>query len=104
MADFFLSIIMAATLLATGAQAQESTPPTGTPSVADAARAQREREKSVTPKHVITNADIAAKDGAANSTDTGASEQDVRAEAEKNYPLSYFTTENLTQQMTQLQS
>ena len=84
-ANFFLCIVIA-TLLASGAQAQESTPPAGTPSVADAARAVREGQKTMPPTHVITNDDIEAKREPADLADTRVSEQEVRAEMEKNYP------------------
>lgn len=85
MVKSLLCVILTAIFLATGAQAQESTPSGGTPSVADAARAKRERQKSTTPKHVITDDDIASKIGPADAADLGASEQEVRAEMEKNY-------------------
>ena len=90
MVKSLLCVILTAIFLATGAQTQESTPPEGTPSVADAARAVREGQKTTPPKHVITDDDIAPKIGPADSVDLGASEQEVRAEMEKNYssPLS----------------
>ncbi len=96
-------VILTAIFLATGAQAQESTPSGGTPSVADAARAKRERQKSTTPKHVITDDDIASKIGPADAADLGASEQEVRAEMEKNYsqPL---TKADMMRQITQMQA
>jgi hypothetical protein len=85
MVKSLLCVILTAIFLATGAQAQESTPSGETPSVTDAARAKRERQKSTTLKHVITDDDIAPKIGPAAAADLGASEQEVRAEMEKNY-------------------
>jgi hypothetical protein len=103
MVKSLLCVILTAIFLATGAQAQESTPSGGTPSVADAARAKRERQKSTTPKHVITDDDIASKIGPADAADLGASEQEVRAEMEKNYsqPL---TKADMMRQITQMQA
>jgi len=102
MANCFLRIIMTGMFLAAGAQAQESTPPAGTPSVADAARAAREGQKTMPPKYVITNDDIEAKREAAGLADTGASEQEVRAEMEKNYPPS-LAKADLVMEITRMQ-
>ena len=102
MANFFLYIIMTGMSLAAGAQ--ETTPAATPPSVADAARAARERRESMTPKRIMTNDDIAAKRGAGDLANRGASEQEVRAEMGKNYPPSFFTMANVTRQITQLQS
>lgn len=85
MVKSLLCVILTAIFLATGAQAQESTPSGGTPSVTDAARAKRERQKSTTPKHVLTDDDIAPKIVPAAAADLGPSEQEARAEMEKNY-------------------
>jgi hypothetical protein len=104
MAKFLLCIIMSAAFLAPIARAQDSTAPAATPSVADAARTARERQKSQTSKRVTTNDDIAPKIGPADAADAGVSEQQVRAELEKNYPPSFFTMANLRQQITLLQS
>lgn len=103
MVKSLLCVILTAIFLATGAQEQESTPSGGTPSVTDAARAERERQKSITPKHVITDDDIAPKIGPADAADLGASEQEVRAEMEKNYspPL---TKADMMRQITQMQA
>jgi hypothetical protein len=103
MANFFLYIVMTGTVLAAGAQAQETTPPAMPPSVADAARAARERRESMTPKRIMTDDDVAAKRGAGDSANMGASEQEVRAEMEKNYsqPL---TKADMTRQITQMQA
>ncbi|MGH9687851.1 MAG: hypothetical protein ACRD5K_12250 [Candidatus Acidiferrales bacterium] len=103
MAKFLLCIMMSAALLAPLARAQDSTAPAATPSVADAARAERERQKSQTPERVITNDDIAPKIGPADGADAGPSKQEVRAELEKRYPPSFFTMANLMQQITKLQ-
>jgi hypothetical protein len=100
MANFFLCIIMTGTFLA-GAQAQETTPPATTPSVEDAARAARERQKSMTPKRIMTDDDIAAKRGAADLANMGASEQEVRAEMEKQYPPS-LTKADLMQEIARI--
>jgi hypothetical protein len=101
-AFFITACAVAVAILATGAQAQESTPSEGTTSVADAARAKRERQKSTTPKHVITDDDVASKIGPADAADLGASEQEVRAEMEKNYsqPL---TKADMMRQITEMQ-
>jgi hypothetical protein len=72
--------------------------------VADAARAAQKGQKTMPPKHVITNDDIEGKREAADLADIGASEQDMRAEMEKDYPLSFFTMAKVTQQITQLRS
>lgn len=104
MAKFLLCITITAAFLAPVARGQDSTTPAATPSVADAAHAQRERQKQVKPKRVITDDDITPKIGPADATDTGASEQKVRAELERNYPPSFFTMANLRQQIAQLQA
>jgi len=104
MAKFLLCIMMSAAFLAPAARAQDSTAPAATPSVADAARAERERQKRIAPKHVVTDDDISPKIGPADATDTGASEQEVRAELEKDYAPSLFTMANLRQQIAQLQN
>jgi len=101
MVNFFLYIIMTGTVLAAGAQAQETTPPATTPSVADAARAAREQQKSTTPKRIMTDDDIVAKRGAADLANMGASEQEVRAEMEKQYPPS-LTKADLTQEIARI--
>jgi hypothetical protein len=103
MANCFFCIIMTGMLLAAGAQAQETAPPATPPSVADAARAARERRESMTPKRTMTDDDIAAKRGAGDSANTGASEQQVRAEMEKRYPPN-LTKADLTQQIAQMKS
>jgi hypothetical protein len=97
-----LCVVLTAVFLATGAQAQQSTPSGGTPSVTDAARAERERQKSIKPKHVITDDDIAPQIGSADAADLGASEQDVRAEMEKNYS-SPLTKADMMRQIAQMQ-
>jgi hypothetical protein len=103
MADFFLCIIITGMFLAAGAQPQETTPPPAPPSGADAARAARERRESTTPKRIMTDDDIAAKRGAADLANMGASEQELRAEMEKHYPPSLAKAE-LTQQIAQIKS
>ena len=97
-----LCVALTAVFLATAAQAQQSTPSGGTPSVTDAAHAGRERQKSTKPKHVITDDDIAPQIGSTDAADLGASEQDVRAEMEKNYS-SPLTKADMTMQITQMQ-
>jgi hypothetical protein len=74
--------------LAAGVQAQEAAPAATPPSVADAARAARERRESMTPKRTMTDDDIATKRGAPDSANMGTSAQRVRAELEKRYPPS----------------
>ena len=103
MAKFLFCIMMSAAFSALIARAQDPAEQASAPSVADAARAQRERQKQITPKRVITDADIEPEIRPA-APDTGASEQEVRAELEKNCPPSFFTMANLRQQITQLQS
>jgi hypothetical protein len=100
----FLLCIMSVAFLAPVARAQDSTAPGATPSVADAARAERERQKSQTPKPLITNDDIGAKIGPADAVGPAVSKQEVRAELEKKYPPSSFTMADLRQQITSLQS
>jgi hypothetical protein len=102
MVDFFLYIIMTGMFLA-AAGAQETTPAATTPSVADAARAARERRESMTPVRIMTDDDIAAKRGAGDLANRSASEQEVRAEMEKHYPSS-LTKADLTQQIGQIKS
>ncbi len=97
-----LCVVLTAIFLATGAQAQQSTPSGGTPSVTDAASAGRERQKSIKPKHVITDDDIAPQIGSTDAADLGASEQDVRAEMEKNYS-SPLTKADMMRQITEMQ-
>jgi hypothetical protein len=101
--NFFLYIIMTGTVLAAGAQAQETTPPATTPSVADAARAVRERQKSMTPKRILTDDEIAAKRRARDLANMGASENEVRAEIEKHFAPS-LTKADLTQQIAQIKT
>ena len=101
MANCFLCIIMTGMFLAAGVQAQETAPAATPPSVADAARAARERRESMTPKRIMTDDDIAAKRGAGDSANMGTSEQEVRAEMEKHYPPS-LTKADLTQQIAQI--
>jgi hypothetical protein len=103
MANCFLCIIMTGMFLAAGAQAQETAPAATPPSIADAARAARERRESMTPKRIMTDDDIAAKRGAGDSANVGASEQQVRADMEKHYPPS-LTKADLTQQIAQIKS
>jgi len=98
----FLCVVLTAVLLATRAQAQQSAPSGEAPSVTDAARAERERQKSVKPKHVITDDDTGPQIGSADAANLGASEQDVRAEMEKNYS-SPLTKGDMTMQITQMQ-
>lgn len=103
MANFFLCITMTGMFLAAGAQAQETTPPATTPSVADAARAARERQTSMTPKRTVTDDDIAAQRRAADLANRGASEQDVRVVMENGYPP-ILAKADLTRQITQIKS
>ena len=102
-ADRFLCVMMAGMFLAAGARAQETGPAATPPSVADAARAARERRESMTPKRTMTDEDIATKPGTADSANTGASEQQVRAELEKRYPPN-LTQADLTQQIARMKS
>jgi hypothetical protein len=88
MANCFLCIMMTGMFLAAGVQAQEAAPAATPPSVADAARAARERRESMTPKRTMTDDDIATKRGAPDSANMGASAQRVRAELEKRHPPS----------------
>jgi len=103
MANCFFCVMMTGMFLAAGARAQETAPAATPPSVADAARAARERRESMAPKRTMTDDDIAAKRGAADSASTGASEQQVRAELEERYPPS-LTKADLTQQIAQMKS
>jgi hypothetical protein len=99
MVNFFVYIIITGMLQAAGAQ--ETAPAATPPSVADAARAARERRESMTPKRIMTDDDIAAKRGAGDLPNMGASEQEVRAEMEKRYPPG-LTKADLTQQIAQM--
>ncbi|MGA2419752.1 MAG: hypothetical protein ABSG69_06670 [Candidatus Acidiferrum sp.] len=102
MPDFFLFMMMTGMFLA-AAQPQETTPTATTPSVADAARASRERQKSITPKRTMTDDDIAAKSGAGDLPKMGASQRQVRAEMEKHYSPN-LTKADLTRQIAQIKS
>ena len=103
MANCFFCVMMTGMFLAAGARAQETAPAATPPSVADAARAARERRESMAPKRTMTDDDIAAKRGAADLANLGASEQQVRAEMEKHYPPG-LAKADLTQQIAQIKS
>jgi len=57
------------------------------PSVADAARASREHQKSAKPKHVLTNDDFGQSDGTEDSEDVATSAAQLRIQMEKSYPV-----------------
>ena len=78
-----LSLSFAAALLSLAAQ-QDATPPAQ--SLADAARAARERQKSSTAKRVVTDDDIVPARSTANSTPASVDEAQIRSEMEKSYP------------------
>ena len=82
MTHFFFHLLLAA-FLATAAQ-QEAAP--AAPSVADAAKAARERQTASKPKHILTDDDVAHSEGAADSS-AGMDEGQIRAQLEKTFPL-----------------
>jgi len=55
-------------------------------SVADAARAARERQKASTPKHMLTDDDLASRRASAQSDSVAGTEEQVRAQLEISYP------------------
>jgi hypothetical protein len=94
--------IRTAAFLAEAAHAQEnqSTPQT----VAEAARAARERQNSMQPKAVITGDGTALDAAARNSQDIGALETEVRKEMQSSYPQKPTATlfQSNIQEMTQM--
>ena len=80
-----LSLHLLALLLALPSP-QEAAPPA--PSVADAARAARERQKTAASKHVLTDDEIAPGRGAADATAAAGNESQVRAQMQKSFPAS----------------
>lgn len=75
------SLPLLAAFLALAAQ-QETSPPEQ--SVAEAARAARERQKASTPKHMLTDDDLSARRAGADST--AGTEAQVQAQLEDSYP------------------
>jgi len=78
---FFLHILFSAFL---SLPAQQEANPSAS-SLADAARAARERQKNSNPKHVLTDDDIAPGRGAVDSSATPSNESQARALMEKSY-------------------
>jgi len=77
------SLPFLAVLLVLTAQQENSAP---AQSVADAARAARERQKSSPPKHILTDDDLAARHASAESDSLAGTEARVRTQLENSYP------------------
>jgi hypothetical protein len=82
MTHFFWQLLVTAFLVFP--PQQEATPVA--PSLADAARASRERQKSSKPKHVLTDADVSHNSG------SGIAESEVRPQLQKDATVSQVPT------------
>jgi hypothetical protein len=94
-----LAAALAVALLLLATRAQE--PDQASPSVADAARAARERRNSGGAKNILTNDDVGRAGGSADDAAVPALEPGIRAQIERSYPVSP-TSSDLERQMTQL--
>jgi hypothetical protein len=85
MNQFFLQAGLAA-LLVFGAQQDATQAPPAAPSLADAARAARERQKSANSKHVLTNDEVSTGGGSSAAVPGQVSEAQARAVLENLVP------------------
>jgi hypothetical protein len=92
---------LALALLLTASTPQEPDPPAPQPSLADAARAARERRSLAANKNILTNDDVAHTRGTADDAVVAALEAGLRTQIDASYPPNP-TSADLERQRTQL--